>query len=32
VNLITGYFNFVNRLAEGLGVEFTDEEAGGYRY
>ncbi len=32
VNLITGYFNFVNRLAEGLGVEFTAEEAGGYRY
>jgi uncharacterized peroxidase-related enzyme len=32
VNLITGYFNFVNRIAEGLGVEFTAEEAGGYRY
>ncbi|HEV2149700.1 MAG TPA: peroxidase-related enzyme [Longimicrobiaceae bacterium] len=32
VNLITGYFNFVNRVAEGLGVEFTAEEAAGYRY
>lgn len=32
VNLITAYFNFVNRIAEGLGVEFTEEEATGYRY
>lgn len=32
VNLITGYFNFVNRIAEGLGVEFTEEEVAGYRY
>lgn len=32
VNLVTAYFNFVNRIAEGLGVEFTAEEAGGYRY
>lgn len=32
VNLITCYFNFVNRIAEGLGVEFSEEEARGYRY
>lgn len=32
VNLITGYFNLVNRLAEGLGVGFTESEAAGYRY
>ncbi len=32
VNPITSYFNFVNRLAEGLGVEVTAAEAGGYRY
>lgn len=31
-NLIASYFNFVNRVAEGLGVVFTEEEAGGYRY
>ena len=31
-NMITGYFNFVNRVAEGLGVEVTDEEVGGYDY
>lgn len=30
--LIVSYFNFVNRVAEGLGVAFTEEEAGGYRY
>ncbi|MCA1798243.1 MAG: peroxidase-related enzyme [Xanthomonadaceae bacterium] len=30
-NLITAYFNFVNRIALGLGVEFTDDEAHGYR-
>ncbi len=32
LTLITGYFNFVNRIAMGLGVEVTPEEAGGYRY
>ena len=32
VNLITSYFNFVNRIAEGLGVEVSDEEAAGFRY
>jgi uncharacterized peroxidase-related enzyme len=31
INLITSYFNFVNRIALGLGVEFTEEEACGYR-
>jgi uncharacterized peroxidase-related enzyme len=30
LTLITAYFNFVNRLALGLGVEFTDEEIAGY--
>lgn len=32
VNLITSYFNFVNRIAEGVGVEFSEEEATGYEY
>ncbi len=30
LTLITAYFNFVNRLVLGLGVEFTDEEVAGY--
>lgn len=30
LTLITAYFNFVNRLVLGLGVEYTDEEASGY--
>ena len=30
VDLIASYFNFVNRIA--LGVEFTEEEVGGYEY
>ena len=30
VTLITAYFNFVNRVALGLGVEFTPEEVAGY--
>lgn len=30
LTLITAYFNFVNRIALGLGVEYTDEEAAGY--
>jgi len=32
INLITCYFNFVNRIALGLGVEFTKEEQEGYKY
>ncbi len=32
VNLITSYFNFVNRIALGLGVEVTKEEKEGYNY
>ncbi len=31
-NLIVSYFNFVNRIAEGLGVAFTEDEVAGYRY
>lgn len=30
--LVTSYFNFVNRIANGLGVESTEEEARGYHY
>jgi uncharacterized peroxidase-related enzyme len=30
--LVTSYFNFVNRIAQGLGVEAPPEEVGGYRY
>jgi uncharacterized peroxidase-related enzyme len=30
LTLITAYFNFVNRIVLGLGVEYTDEEAAGY--
>jgi uncharacterized peroxidase-related enzyme len=32
VNMVAGYFNFVNRLTAGLGVEASAEEVGGYRY
>lgn len=32
INLITSYFNFVNRIAEGLGVAFSEEEVSGYKY
>lgn len=32
INLITSYFNFVNRIAEGLGVAFSEEEMMGYKY
>jgi len=31
-NMIAAYFNFVNRIAEGLGVEASPEEVDGYRY
>jgi uncharacterized peroxidase-related enzyme len=31
IALITAYFNFVNRIALGLGVECTDEEVRGYK-
>ncbi len=30
LTLIAAYFNFVNRIALGLGVEYTDAEASGY--
>jgi uncharacterized peroxidase-related enzyme len=30
LTLIVGYFNFVNRIAVGLGVDFTDDEKRGY--
>jgi len=32
INLIVSYFNFVNRIALGLGVEFSEEEVKGYKY
>ncbi len=32
INLIASYFNFVNRIALGLGVEFTEHEKKGYKY
>ncbi len=32
VNLIASYFNFVNRIASGLGVTFSAEEMTGYQY
>jgi uncharacterized peroxidase-related enzyme len=32
INLIVGYFNFVNRIATGLGVEFSEEELSGYNF
>lgn len=32
IALIASYFNFVNRIAEGLGVEVTDDEVRGYNY
>lgn len=30
INMIASYFNFVNRIALGLGVEFTPDETRGY--
>jgi uncharacterized peroxidase-related enzyme len=32
LNMIISYFNFVNRIALGLGVEFTQEEIEGYNF
>lgn len=32
VNLVASYFNFVNRIALGLGVGFDDDEVKGYEY
>ena len=32
INLVISYFNFVNRIANGLGVEFSDDEIRGYKY
>jgi len=32
VNMITAYFNFVNRIAMGLGANFSPEEVAGYHY
>jgi uncharacterized peroxidase-related enzyme len=29
---VIAYFNFINRIVLGLGVEFTDEETRGYKY
>ena len=30
LTLIVGYFNFVNRIALGLGVSFSEDELSGY--
>jgi uncharacterized peroxidase-related enzyme len=32
LNMIVSYFNFVNRIANGLGVEFSSDEVSGYNY
>ena len=32
INLVVSYFNFVNRIANGLGVDFTEDEVKGYKY
>ena len=32
INLIASYFNFVNRIALGLGVKFSEDELKGYNY
>lgn len=32
INLIVSYFNFVNRIANGLGIEFSPDEVRGYKY
>lgn len=31
ITLVTAYFNFVNRIALGLGVGYSDEEVAGYK-
>ncbi len=31
ITLVTAYFNFVNRIALGLGVEYDEEELSGYK-
>lgn len=31
LTLVVGYFNFVNRIALGLGISFSTEELGGYK-
>ena len=31
ITLIVGYFNFVNRIALGLGVDYSEEEVAGYK-
>lgn len=31
VNMLVAYFNFVNRIALGLGVDYSDEEMAGYK-
>jgi uncharacterized peroxidase-related enzyme len=31
LTLVTAYFNFVNRIAQGLGVDYTPDELSGYR-
>lgn len=32
ITLIVSYFNFVNRMANGLGVDFSEDEVRGYQY
>lgn len=32
ITLVIGYFNFVNRMANGLGVEYDEDEMKGYKY
>jgi len=32
ITLVVGYFNFVNRIALGLGVPFSEEEIKGYKF
>jgi uncharacterized peroxidase-related enzyme len=31
-NLVASYFNFANRVVQGLGVEFSEDEVRGYKY
>jgi uncharacterized peroxidase-related enzyme len=32
INLIVSYFNFVNRIANGLGVSYSSDEMAGFKY